>query len=154
MFTDISSERSSHPNFRRTTMNLCLPTMTDKLYFRRANNRRKRALDKEHEPRSHVKHPNWTGFSIKRKSCWFVFGLDSLDEQGFVGWLEPSCEMSVNARSSKASDSSDGDRSTFHNGYCRLCMWHGKDAASGILTSNKNPTTDVERLNPDYGSRA
>ncbi|GBM51427.1 hypothetical protein AVEN_271333-1 [Araneus ventricosus] len=90
----------------------------------------------------------------EKEVIWFVFGLDSLDERGFVGWLEPSREMSVNARTSKASASSEGTISTFHKGYCRLCMWHGKDAAIRILTSNKNPTTDVERRNTDYESRA
>ncbi|GBL92799.1 hypothetical protein AVEN_90384-1, partial [Araneus ventricosus] len=91
---------------------------------------------------------------LKRKSSWFVFGLDSLDERGFVGWLEPSREMSANARTSKVSASSEGDLSTFHKGYCRLYMWDGKDTDCRILTSNKTPTTDVEHRNTDYGSWA
>ncbi|GBM77886.1 hypothetical protein AVEN_262383-1 [Araneus ventricosus] len=94
--------------------------------YPRATNRGKRALDNEHKPRPNVKHLNWTGFSVKRKSCWFVFGLDSLDERRFVGWLEPFREMSVNARTSKVSATTYGDL-IFSTGCFRLYMWDGKD---------------------------
>ncbi|GBN38991.1 hypothetical protein AVEN_3435-1 [Araneus ventricosus] len=77
----------------------------------------------------------------------------SLDEQGIVGWLEPYREMSLNAWTSKVSASTDGDLSTFPTGCCRLYLWHEKDMACRILTSNKTPMTDVERRNTDYGSR-
>ncbi|GBM11756.1 hypothetical protein AVEN_125208-1 [Araneus ventricosus] len=46
--------------------------------------------------------------------------------RGLVMWTERSGEKSVNARTSKAVESTDGDLSTVIRGCCRLCMYRAQ----------------------------
>ncbi|GBO36808.1 hypothetical protein AVEN_131394-1 [Araneus ventricosus] len=67
---------SSHPNYRRTAMNLCLPTKKDKLYQQQStSNRRKRAVDNKHEPRPNVKHLKWAHSIKGSRVCFIRTGL-------------------------------------------------------------------------------
>ncbi|GBM83946.1 hypothetical protein AVEN_74045-1 [Araneus ventricosus] len=53
----------------------------------------------------------------------------------------------------KGSESTDGDLSTVIADCCILCMRRGNSAPSQFQTSNKSPTTQVDRRETDPGHR-
>ncbi|GBN39833.1 hypothetical protein AVEN_217072-1 [Araneus ventricosus] len=62
--------------------------------------------------------------------------------------------MSVNARTTKARESTDGDLSIVPTDCCRLCTGHNNAADGRILNHNKSPSTTSSNQATDRGNKA